>query len=309
MRSNMKTLTVIGLATLVMLSSFGAQAQKQTASGTVPAISTSDNNSELSRWSALFDTEAPQSERQAAFEKIVALADQGAALQQFLVGAIFRSGKDHPTHLVARDPEKAAIYLSNAAINGQVDAMASMAELSLAQHKALDAMVWAQLFAHYAPAPDSATSPHSSGVKARGYAAKLLRRCMDEGRYTIVQATLNERLQAFVSDYDAHIKKGRGSRAPFPQGEKLEFDGAQTIKVVEYLRDSVRAYYLLGVDENGRVKKSMNIEAWPEIHMADELQPLLGRLRFKKADQTGTETLRWGTLPLTMDYTGTPDIR
>ena len=304
----MRILLVSILAVLSMICSPLIQAQQRPVAEPLATDKADARDREESDWKTLFDVDAPKPDRLASFEHLTALADRGSALVQFLVGAMFRSGMEHPTHLVPRDLDRAAIYLSNAAVNGQVDAMASMAELSLQQHKALDAMVWAQLFAHY-DAANPATAAHEVGVKAKGYTAKLLLRCADAGRDTIEQATLNERLQSFVAEYDARIKQHREHGTGFPHAQTLEFDGAQVIRVSDYLKDSARADYVIGVDKSGLVKKVITIEAWPEARLADDIQPLLGRLRFKKLQDPAAQNLRWGILPMSFDYDGTPVIR
>ena len=300
----MRILIVSILSTLAMAGPSFVQAQEKS----VVENSTDERNGETNDWKTLFDADASNADRLASFEHLTVLADRGSALVQFLVGAMFRSGMEHPTHLVPRDLDKAAIYLSNAAINGQVDAMASMAELSLTQHKVLDAMVWAQLFAHY-DAIKINSAAHLAGAKARGYTAKLLLRCADAGRETIEQASLNERLQSFVAEYDDRIRQSRERGQSFPNAQRLEFDGVQVIRVSEYLKISARADYVLGVDGYGVLKKVMTIDAWPEARLADDIQPLLERLHFKKLQNPEADGLRWGVLPMVFDYEGTPVIR
>src|SRR6185436_5560579 len=60
-------------------------------------------------------------ERQLAEAALVeAEAQRGKPYAQYLLGTLYRLGKRHPAKLFERDDDKAATYLSNAAVHGQV---------------------------------------------------------------------------------------------------------------------------------------------------------------------------------------------
>src|SRR5436190_8806726 len=99
----------------------------------------------------------------------------GDPLSQYLLGTLYRLGQRHPAALFERDDDKAATFLSNAAIHGQLYAMAAMAELELRPRRPTEAMIWAQAFTLY-----QKESPAGAPDDHQAYAAYLLQRCFEK---------------------------------------------------------------------------------------------------------------------------------
>src|SRR5690348_11223002 len=99
-------------------------------------------------WSVILDPQQPLAVRQqrlAALERDAQTADQG---ELYLLGSLYEMGPHASGAPVARDLDKATLYLGNAALRGSLLAMAKMAEIKLATRNYREAMIWAQVFAH-----------------------------------------------------------------------------------------------------------------------------------------------------------------
>ena len=88
--------------------------------------------------------------RKAALQGVVARAQGGDGWSAFLLGALYRSGKDHPAKLMDRDPDTARHWLElcvDRAPRCPLLALTSLAELELAENNVKPAMQWAQAYA------------------------------------------------------------------------------------------------------------------------------------------------------------------
>lgn len=95
---------------------------------------------------ALLDRDAAPEARDRAMQQLVASAHAGDGHAAFYLGALYRSGMDHPARRVERDVETARFWLEKcvAAQRCPLVALASLAELELAAGNAKPAMQWAQ---------------------------------------------------------------------------------------------------------------------------------------------------------------------
>ena len=126
----------------------------------VPVAQKVENKEDYDSWILLDAAQGPERQLVEA-GRVRAVAETGDAYAQYLLGTLYRLGKSHPAKLFERDDEKAGKYLSNAAVNGQVLAMAGMAELELRRKQPMKAMIWAQAFARYEPVYQaSLNAPH-----------------------------------------------------------------------------------------------------------------------------------------------------
>jgi hypothetical protein len=157
---------------LLLLSSIG-HAQAATAQGGEQAGTRQDYDSRI-----LLDVQQGPERQLEESGKVAAVAETGDAYAQYLLGTLYRLGKKHPAALFERDDDKAAQYLSNAAVNGQVFAMAGMAELELRRKQPLKAMVWAQAFAKYQAIYQEISN--DKGGSHQAYAAFLIQRSFEE---------------------------------------------------------------------------------------------------------------------------------
>lgn len=147
----------------------------------------------------LSDKNGSTAERIAALARLEQCASRGSMPAQDFVGSIYWMGDSLPHALVRTNLAKARLYLSNAAAQGQVIAMAKLAEIELAAGNTDSAMVWAQLFAHYQALMPGSTAP------GRGYLAELLQRIyLHFNRAHLPSVTQDA--NAFVASYDTAIR-------------------------------------------------------------------------------------------------------
>ena len=149
----------------------------------------------------LLDASVPLGERQKIFNVFEKLADNGNTYSQYVVGSLYRIGRQLPASPVQSDVNKASLYLSNAATHGRILAMAKMAEMKLREGDYLEAMNWAQIFGHYATLLPQADRP------SPGYIAELIERIDEKfDRSKLPEVVKN--VNIFVVNYDASVKEG-----------------------------------------------------------------------------------------------------
>lgn len=88
---------------------------------------------ERNKWCAthlapLLDTETPQADREQLFVEEEKLAQSGDGEAEYVIGSLYRIGQR--TSPLPRDLDKARLYLSNAAIHGDIEAMAKWPKLN-----------------------------------------------------------------------------------------------------------------------------------------------------------------------------------
>ncbi|MBS7456203.1 hypothetical protein [Coralloluteibacterium stylophorae] len=252
----------------------------------------------------LFDPDADPQARAEAFAAARRAADGGDARAQYYVGTLYRLGMDHPAAQVESDPAKARLYLANAAVHGQVPAMAGMAELHLAAGEPLDGMVWTQAFAHYERVdaelreyPASERQPYAASLVARSFAALAATGPVDENHVGGLFA-------GFIADRDASIRAGileEVARGPLG----MEFRSKPTVQLRMTRPLELRmgqpgaALYIVGVDREGRIAKALTVDSLPDTDFARGLRRALMRVRFDP--DPDAEPLRWAGLPLQFD--------
>ncbi|NKF22046.1 hypothetical protein [Solimonas marina] len=124
---------------------------------------------------ALFDNTATEDARQQALQDAEQLADKKDAQALYLLGTLYAWGKRGPAKLVDEDDAKAARYLSNAVVGGQLDALPRLIEVELKLGEPREAAVWAVVNAHFS----DLNRDEGSGVPdvEAGLAGNLLERC------------------------------------------------------------------------------------------------------------------------------------
>jgi tetratricopeptide (TPR) repeat protein len=232
-------------------------------------------------------------------------ARHGNAYAQYLLGSLYRLGMRHPAALFERDDDKAATYLSNAAVHGQLYAMASMAELELRRQRGMDAMVWAQAFTLYEkelriePAEDH-----------QAYAAYLLQRCFEKiGRDDDTLQELEQAFAAFRQKHDAAIRAGAAGWSFASHNET----GGATLEVVnrearhliapsakeEKMKTPGLAFFLVGIDAEGKTQRRLVVDSLPDEVFAEGLTRVADHIRFNPVP--GMTELRWGMIPVSFD--------
>ena len=242
--------------------------------------------------------------------RVRAVAETGDPYAQYLLGTLYRLGKNHPAKLFERDDEKAGKYLSNAAVNGQVLAMAGMAELEWRRKQPMKAMIWAQAFARYEPVYQASLNDHHPVHQA--YAAFLLQRSFDAlGHGDAVQKQIGQYSLDFQQQYDTKLRAAI-SASREKQTHSIKGDGDDLRQVLpgkidpvmsnlseQRLRNSGYAIFLVGVNAKGRVEKLIAVDSLPDEIYAAGLEGVLRRTHFSTAKKT--TALRWAYVPVSYD--------
>jgi hypothetical protein len=216
---------------------------------------------------------------------------------QLVLGGAYLSGLHCGDFVIRRDPQQAALFLSNAAVHGNTLAMAAMAELELQQGHVLSANVWAQLYAHYGVLMDNPMQ--------QGYAVSLLHRTLPllaSGQ----KKTLLSDVNAFLARYNSAIESG----AQHAQRAAAEVQAACRIVPVDPharhtlwrpMRDGLPqaglALYLVGIDAHGNVQVVAPILSLPTTRTQRRLHNLAENWRAQPAPQCD-KALRYGLIPM-----------
>ncbi|MHB8387277.1 MAG: SEL1-like repeat protein [Metallibacterium sp.] len=238
---------------------------------------------------------------QAGFESLRHAALQGKASDQLLFGALYLHGRDCGSFHLARDDDKAVLYLEHAAIQGRLLAMPALAELEVRRGHALEANVWALAYLHYAVPAQQDT----------GYPASLLHRTLG-----MLSKTQNKQVladaNAFILRYNAGIEAGLYRQmltsARKPTACRLRpVDAHHRVHLPQpfsqiRIRPMQRALvlYLVAFGRDGRVHKLAPVFAVPQWRDARRLRTISGYRRVQPAPACG-QALRWALLPVELD--------
>ena len=245
-------------------------------------------------WSVILDPQQPLAARQqmlAGLEKHAQDAEQG---ELYLLGSLYQMGPHASGAPVAQDLDKATLYLGNAALRGSLLAMAKMAEIKLATRKYREAMIWAQVFAHYAMLlPDGERPPE-------GYSAELVQRILDKlGRSSIPQVMPD--VASFIAQHDAGIRAGTsshfGGKSPRPKPKERSVVTPEG----RFTAQSGFADYLLAFRPDGSLAHAWLLDAVPDPALGETLHHYVSEMTLP-AQPAGTEaTLRYAWLPAMFD--------
>ena len=246
-------------------------------------------------------------------KRVKVAADAGDALAQYLLGTLYRLGKSHPARVFERDDDIAAKYLSNAAINGEVFAMAGMAELELRRKRLPQARLWAQVFARYEAVYVAAIGGNPNPNRHQAYAAFLIGRIDPlPGRADATEKQLREDFFVFLQNYDTQIRaalvalKHPVQSANDKAQEELRWSGTFQMDLPmpimrEHGIDSPgEAIYLGGVNAKGRIEKLLVIDSLPDQIVAGGLAASLARRSHFNTAKVDTP-LRWARIPMSYD--------
>ncbi|MDE2154524.1 MAG: hypothetical protein KGJ32_01320 [Xanthomonadaceae bacterium] len=178
-----------------------------------PAAAAADRAASTKTWALILDPQLPLATRRQALAQLENSTNSDDQHNLYLLGSLYWMGQFASGAPVQRDLNQAAIYMSNAAIHGSLLGMAKMAEIDLAVHKYSEAMIWAQVYAHYAMQLPRNERPNE------GYTAELVQRIIDKlGREGVTQAM--PQVGNFIALHDADIRAGTdsdfGGRQPHP---------------------------------------------------------------------------------------------
>jgi hypothetical protein len=276
------------LGTVVAFAPFGAIAAD--AAAPTPSLSPPHALMSDAQWASLFDQSKPLADR----ERMLAQVEQSPDLRNpkdlYALGSLYHMGKNAPGSPVDDNPQKASLYLGNAAIRGSVYAMAKMAELKLAAGQYQEAMNWAQIYSHYALlAPETSHSPRES------YAAELVSRIKSHVTDTQMAATMKD-VNSFVALNDAQIRAGM-------QADALN-DGDRPNRLMHHrvqLPDSRRpdtgiADYLIAFKPDGSAANVQLVDAVPRPEVGGTLRNWAKSVTLQPAPEGNA--LRYAWVPM-----------
>lgn len=258
----------------------------------------------------LVDPRLDPARRRATLAGWEAMGREATAFQKFQLGAIYRLGPTHPAGLVDRDIDKARSLLADAAVGGELLAMASSAELELEHGNPLVGMVWAQLYAHYMQREDPS--------KYRTYQADLIRRGFDKlpaGDETdrAIEAYVVRFLDLYGAQIDqALARSGRDDSGspptcrPFdevyparldPGHKAVPLAGGAGMQSRHRMRGGGLALFRLHIAPSGEVARALVVESLPRHEMSKGLKQSVMRLRFNAVAEDAP--MRVVMLPMT----------
>ncbi|MET0580430.1 MAG: hypothetical protein ABWZ08_00480 [Pseudoxanthomonas sp.] len=278
----------------------------------------------------LLSRESDAGVRQALLTRLVANAQAGNGKSAFYLGALYRSGKDHPARLVDREADTARYWLEKC-VDSQgcpLLALASLAELELATGDSKAAMQWAQAWVALEREMDSrkrADDPYRQGKYApyqhTSYHAYLLERC-----YQAMPGKKQDR-DALGLLWFNELRARRGKRldamlfatidesvAPaLPSDLEISAQNQRSRKVfgdtMQPSGPAMGLYIYKGSPKGGRGEQVRLVEGWPTPMAAHGLDILAREIRMKPYVIDPPEKRLYAELPVSFnnwDYTLMP---
>jgi hypothetical protein len=258
----------------------------------------------------LLDPALPGGERAQALDSLRLAAKQGSAPAHYLLGTLYRLGPDHPAKLVSRDLEAARRHLGQAALGGQLAAMAALAEIDLKRGAAMDAMVWAQALMHF-----DRDGQGFTGSSKRAYQASLLDRAyraLGNADRAGTQTDVEEYLGGFLAKHEAGIRAAMARDPAARDGCAPSYDYAQWPLVLasdakvpiagnrRTRRPENPGYGLFYIEvmPDGRVGKALVFDGLPGADDAKLLLRTAERLQFNPAPGA---PVRSALVPISVD--------
>lgn len=245
-------------------------------------------------WCVILDPQQPLAERQKKLAELEKNAQSDGQGELYLLGSLYRMGQDASGATVPRDLDKATLYLGNAALRGSLLAMAKMAEIKLATRKYREAMIWAQVFAHYAMlVPDGERPPE-------GYTAELVQRILDKlGRSSIPQVMPD--VANFIAQHDAGIRAGTGSHVGGRALRPGPKERSVTTPDGRFAARSGFADYLLAFKADGSVAHAWLLDAVPDPRLGKTLRHYVTEMTIPAQSADTKGHLRYAWLPAMFD--------
>lgn len=188
------------------------------------------------------------------------------------------------------------MYLSNAAIHGNIEAMAKMAEVELAAHNYQEAMNWAQIYGHYAPLLPKNFRP------SKGYLAGLLARINEHFNSSKLPEIVRD-LNVFIENYDADIQAAqkRVQAARSFISAKPSSNRDVTLAVMNSATSSDFADYLVAFKPNGTVANIWLLDSTPNPRLGNLLRSAIVGYTVTPASTDVGADLRYAWVPVVYD--------
>ena len=276
----------IALAALCCLGIAAAHAQQ--TSPTAPA-------SQHVQLSIVLDPARPTAERLREFSALMQAANAGDAGAQNIAGSWYWRGHAQPGVVVEQDLSQARALLSHAAIQGQLSAMAKMAELELEAGRTFEAMLWAQVYGHYQPLETK--KAHQKAHEDEDYTGFLLSRIyagFDRKRMAEAGTMLN----AFLAKYDASIRAGVEHSSEVVEHGNLHELNLEHFKLhaVQPTEPGVAEFFIV-YGPDGQPVQVLPIVAYPDSshHLAAKLAAIAQQIRVNSIKEPD---LRYAVIPI-----------
>ncbi|WP_157469144.1 hypothetical protein [Dyella thiooxydans] len=215
-------------------------------------------------WAVILDPHQPLDLRRQTLAGLEEHAPDDDQHDLYLLGSLYQMGPKASGAPVPQDLTKATLYLGNAALRGSLLAMAKMAEIKLAEHKDREAMIWAQVFAHYVTQVPGDERP------PEGYIAELVQRILDRLGQAGMPQVMSD-VAGFVAQHDAAILAGlrAQSRAKTPRPQSGEH--FVTMPPGRFAPQSGIADYLVAFRPDGSVEHAWLLDAVPNPSLGGAL--------------------------------------
>ncbi|MGB8634797.1 MAG: hypothetical protein WCD66_05120 [Rhodanobacteraceae bacterium] len=237
----------------------------------------------------MLDTSIPASERLNQFANMMTLANKGQVRAQDLAGTLLWQGSRVEGSPLKRNLGQARKLLANAAVHGEVIAMAKLAELELAAGRTEQAMVWAQMYARY---QNPMAMQRARRGRSAAYGSDLIQRISKAG------GTINKGIRtdvaAMVSRFDEPIRRGIDAFSSVRRGgDAFLVRGPAGTDKVEYRNINGMAEYLVAFDASGAPGMIWLLDSLPDAKTDTMVRHYLERARANSVDKdSGTRYLK-----------------
>jgi hypothetical protein len=254
------------------------------------------SSTKIAALAQFLDPATPVAQRQEFFAAWHQQAIDGDVDAQYIVGSLYRIGDSNKPAAVALDTDKARRYLSTAAANGRVIAMAKMAELELTENRPLDAMVWAQLFGYYRGWVGRAKPGESEIYFDREYATHgkpvptiYFEDLLMRAQRALVNVPAQEVLQHvndFVAAHDADIRAHlmRHGLSKAAQGETIDIVNEDAFRKVGVHPSDSMSEWVIAFSPDGSVREARLFDAIPDYEKARGHHRIVDQLRATAVD-------------------------
>jgi len=277
----------------------------------------------------LLSPETDEQARQLLVARLVAQAQQDGRAA-FYLGALYRSGMEHPAQLVERDLETARHWLQKCveAERCPLLALASLAELELAAGEPKAAMQWAQAWVVLERELDRQQRERDKHRQTKGapyqytsYQAYLLERCYKamgnaRNKAELGRAWFEELVRARGTQLDRMLFTALEGPAAAPGGQRLEISAEkQRTKVADAdtptpPNPALALYLYRGAPGGGRPESLHVIEALPTPLGASWLIVQARSVRIKPYEPGADGVRLYAELPMSFNdgqYSLVPD--
>lgn len=223
----------------------------------------------------MLDASVPEPQRLKLFSHVIALANQGVVRAQDLAGTMYWQGAEIQGSPVRTDLKQARILLGNAAIHGEVLAMAKLAELELQAGQPQKAMIWVQLYAHYLDPMKSAREQHG---RRYNYASDLMERITKAGGK--IDDSTSRSVSSMVAKFEKPIRTGITTFKQQRRHGDMHLIAMPAGNPPDNLRTkSGVAEYMVAFDPSGTPAHVWQIASYPTPDFGTGLRPQIDQSR------------------------------